>query len=66
MTVIAHEGYVADGLSTAVFVLGAKKGLELINTMGIDAVLVDANRKVLVTENLKDKIDLLDERYEIP
>lgn len=66
VTVIAHEGYVADGLSTAVFVLGAKKGLELINTMGIDAVLVDANRKVLVTENLKDKIDLLDERYEIP
>jgi thiamine biosynthesis lipoprotein len=66
VTVIAPEGYVADGLSTAVFVLGAKKGLALINSMGIDAVLIDANRKVLVTENLKDKIDLLDKRYEIP
>ena len=65
VTVIAPEGYVADGLSTAVFVLGAEKGLELINTLGIDAILVDVNRKVRITENLKDKIELLDKRYEL-
>jgi len=65
VTIIAPEGYVADGLSTAVFVLGAKKGLALINSMGIDAVLVDVNRKVRVTANLIDKINLLDKRYEI-
>jgi len=65
VTIIAPEGYVADGLSTAVFVLGAKKGLALINSMGLDAVLINVNRKVLVTENIRDKIDLLDKRYEI-
>ena len=64
-TVIAPEGYVADGLSTAVFVLGAKEGLELINKLGLDAVLVDANRIIQVTENIKKNIDLLDKRYEL-
>jgi thiamine biosynthesis lipoprotein len=63
VTVIAPEGYVADGLSTAVFVLGIEKGLALINKLGLDAVLVGANRKVLVTENIKENIDLLDKRY---
>ncbi len=62
-TVIAPDGYVADGLSTAVFVLGAEKGLALINKLGLDAVLVDANRKIQVTENIKKNIDLLDKRY---
>jgi len=65
VTVIAPEGYIADGLSTAVFVLGAKKGLALINSMGLDAVLVNSDKTVIITENIKDKIDLLDTRYEI-
>lgn len=42
-----------------------KKGLDLINKLGFGAVLVDASRKVRVTENLKDKIELLDKRYEM-
>ena len=42
----------SDGLSTAVFVLGAKKGMALINKLGLDAVLVDADRKVQVTKNI--------------
>ncbi len=63
VTVIAPEGYVSDGLSTAVFVLGAEKGMAFINKLGLDAVLVDGNKKIWITENIKDKIDLLDKRY---
>ena len=65
VTVIAPEGYVSDGLSTAVFVLGTVKGLALINKLGLDAVLVTANKKVQITENLKNKIEMLDERYKV-
>ena len=64
-SVIAPEGYIADGLSTAVFALGAEKGMRLLKTMGIEGVLVDRNRNVFVTEGIRGKIDILKSRYRI-
>lgn len=64
-SVIAPEGYVADGLSTAVFALGAKKGMSLLKTMGVEGILVDRDRKVFVTEGIIGKIDILKKEYRL-
>lgn len=64
-SVIAPEGYVSDGLSTAIFALGAEKGISLLKTMGVEGVLVDKDRKVFVTEGIKGKIEILKKEYRI-
>lgn len=57
-SVIADEGYMADGLSTGVFVLGPEKGIALLESMGLDGVIVDSERNVYITQNLKGRINL--------
>lgn len=43
VTIVADDGLSAEGLSKAVFVLGAQAGLALVNRLpGVDAVVVDA------------------------
>ncbi len=64
-SVIAPEGYIADGLSTAVFALGAEKGMNLLKTMGVEGVIVDRNRKVFVTEGIRRKIEILNKEYTV-
>jgi len=58
VSVIAPEGYLADGISTGVFVLGADKGIRLLESMGLEGIIVDANKKIFLTKNLKGKINL--------
>ncbi len=46
-TVIGPDALTTDALSTTIFVLGAEKGLALIETLeNIDAVIIDKNGKV--------------------
>ena len=63
-SVIAPEGYLADSLSTAVFVLGAEKGISLLESMEIDGVLVTADKKVIITKNLKGEVSILNNEYQ--
>ncbi len=47
VTVIAGNDTEADGLSTAVFVLGPKKGMNLIESLpGIEAMIIDVSGKM--------------------
>ena len=47
VTIVGNQAMTTDALSTAVFVLGAKQGLELINALeGIDAVIIDEHRRM--------------------
>ncbi|GBE40530.1 thiamine biosynthesis lipoprotein ApbE precursor [bacterium BMS3Bbin09] len=64
-SVIAPQGYIADGLSTAVFALGSEKGMSLLKVMGIEGVLVDRDRNVFVTEGIRKKINILKNEYRI-
>ena len=64
VTVLAPEGYVTDSLATAVFVLGVEKGMKLLGSMGIDGVLVCADKKVLLTPKLKGEINILNTAYQ--
>ena len=58
VSVISSEGYIADGLSTAVFILGSVKGMELLESMGLDGIIVDEKEEILITEQLKEKVNI--------
>lgn len=43
VTILAHDGLTSEALSKTVFVLGAQRGMALINSLsGVDAVIVDS------------------------
>ncbi|MBU2955411.1 FAD:protein FMN transferase [Marinobacter sp. F3R08] len=53
VTIIGDNALTTDGLSTAVFVLGPEKGLEMIERLpGIDVVVIDDQRMMHVSEGL--------------
>lgn len=63
-TIIADNSIDADALSTAVYVLGVEKGLQLIENLSeVEAVVVTKDNKVYMTSNLKNQIDLLKDKY---
>ncbi|MEW6109851.1 MAG: FAD:protein FMN transferase [Nitrospirota bacterium] len=62
VSIIADKGAFADAFSTAVFILGPEKGLELVQKLGMDAVIIDNNGRILTTQNIKRKIKI--ERFD--
>jgi thiamine biosynthesis lipoprotein len=53
VSVIGPDTLTSDGLSTAIFVLGVKKGLALANRLeGIDVIMIDAQRQLHFSEGL--------------
>lgn len=54
VTIICNSSADADGLSTTCFVLGKKRGLELINSIsGVEAVFITSDYKLYYTSGLK-------------
>ncbi len=58
VSVVAPEGYMADSLSTGILILGSDKGIALLESMSIDGIIVDTNKKIFLTKNLKGKINI--------
>ena len=56
-TVIARNATMADGWSTALFVLG-KKGLSLVESRGMDALLVSEDGSIHSTEGIETRLQL--------
>ena len=57
VSVIAKEGVLADGLDTGIFVLGAKRGLELVEHLkDVEAIIVDDAGRVLISSGLKNRV----------
>ncbi len=53
VTIIGPDATTTDGLSTSVFVMGAERGLALVERLGdVDAVLVTADGQVLYSSGL--------------
>ncbi|WP_425269127.1 FAD:protein FMN transferase [Marinobacter shengliensis] len=53
VTIIGEDALTTDGLSTAVFVLGPARGLEMVERLaGIDVVVIDDQRMMHVSEGL--------------
>ena len=59
VTLIGTSALALDALSTAVFVLGAEKGLPLIQQAGVEAVFVTDTLDVFCTEGLRGNFELL-------
>lgn len=55
VTVVCESGLCSDGLSTACFVLGYDKSLELLEKYNADAVFVEDDGTIIITEGLKEK-----------
>lgn len=59
VSVLGPDATTTDALSTAIFVLGLSEGMNLVNKLpGIDAILIDDNRKVYYSEGLGRNSDL--------
>ncbi len=57
VTVMAKDAMTADGLSTALFVMGVDKGLKLVEKLpDVEAVFVDADNKLHVSSGLEGKL----------
>jgi thiamine biosynthesis lipoprotein len=59
VTILARNALDADILSTAVFVLGSAKGMELVESLdGVEAVLFTANGDILVSSGMNGRFEL--------
>ncbi len=64
VTVICKNSMKADGLSTALFVMGLEKGLKFANGRDdIEAIFITEDRKVYVTDGLKESVEITNEAY---
>ncbi len=59
VTLVGASAAALDALSTAFFVLGAQKGMQLASSSGAEAIVVDTGRNVYVSENLKENFKLI-------
>ncbi len=59
VSVIAKEGAVTDPFSTGIFILGAEKGIKLLEEMRIDGIIVDKDGKIHTTRNLRGKVEII-------
>ncbi len=65
VTVVAHSGLVSDALSTACYVLGREKALPLLEKYSADAIFVDKNNSVYITDGIADKCTILNDAYTV-
>jgi thiamine biosynthesis lipoprotein len=62
VSVIAKEGVWADGLDTGIFVLGAERGMELVEQLeDVEAIIVDAEGRVLISSGLRKRVKVSSE-----
>ncbi len=52
VTVLTDDGLLSDALSTACFILGQEKGMELAESYGAEALLVDCEGNIAMTEGM--------------
>jgi len=59
VTIIAKRAFMADVLSTGVFIMGPEAGLALVEKMtDVEAVIVTATNEVLISSGLQGRVDL--------
>ncbi len=56
VTVISNSGIFADGFSTAVFVSGPEKGMELVKEAGVDAIIIDKDGGIHTTPGVRGMV----------
>ena len=64
VTVIGQDGAFCDYMSTRLFVEGREKAIGLIEQNELSAVVVTYDKKVYLSKNLEDKIEITDSSFE--
>ena len=65
VTVVCDNGLLADGLSTACFVLGLENAQALLEKYDADAAFVDEDKNVYLTSGIKERFELMKNTYTI-
>lgn len=65
VTVISDCGLVSDALSTACFVLGLQDSESLLEQYGAEAIFVDTENTVYVTDGIYDNFELVGDSYRV-
>lgn len=65
VTVVCDSGLDCDALSTACFIMGYRKSLDLLQKYNAEAVFVFDNHTLSVTDGLKDKINITSDDYKV-
>lgn len=65
VSIITQDSMLADGLSTGIFILGAKKGLEIIETIQeTEAIFITKDKKIIVSSGFPiDQVEVLNKTY---
>ncbi len=58
-TVMAKDGLTSDVVDTMLFVLGPEKGLEVARKVGVEAVWVTADNRVVMTPGMQARLKML-------
>lgn len=53
VTILAKNGFLSDALSTACFILGVEKGMALAEDFGAEALFVERNGSITMSEGMK-------------
>jgi thiamine biosynthesis lipoprotein len=64
VTILSDSGFLSDALSTACFVAGPEDGMKLAETYGVEAVFIDEDKQVTMTDGMKDYFEILDQDYQ--
>ena len=54
VTILAGNGFITDALSTACFVLGTEKGMELAKAYEVDALFVNKDGEITMTDGMQE------------
>jgi thiamine biosynthesis lipoprotein len=57
VSVMAKDAVSTDSFSTAVFVLGPRKGMELLERLGMEGMIVDREGKMHFTRGMKERLE---------
>ena len=58
VSILANDSMTSDALSTSIFVMGAKNGLELLDRLdGVEGVILDRNGKLYYSQGLQQEED---------
>jgi thiamine biosynthesis lipoprotein len=57
-TLIGDKGSVVDPLAKVPFILGPEKGMEIVKKLGVEAIIVDEQGEIFVTDGVKNLLDL--------
>ena len=63
VTIVAGSGILSDALSTACFVLGPEEGMKLVLDYGCEAVFIDSEGGITVSQGLADRITVTDDNF---